>query len=158
MTLAAEVLEALAHRGWTVGSAESLTGGLLAAALTDVPGASAHVRGGVVAYATDLKASALGVDEGLLAASGPVDAAVAQQMADGARRVLGADVGISTTGVAGPDPQSGHPVGTVFIAVATPVGSAVSALGLSGTRAEIRAETVRQALVLLLGELRGPSA
>ncbi len=152
--IAADVLDALALRGWTIGTAESLTGGLVVAALIDVPGASLRVRGGVVAYATDLKASALGVDEGLLAEAGPDDAAVAQQLAAGARRVLGADVGVATTGVAGPDPQGGHPVGTVFVAVETPDGGAVSALRLEGSRAEIRAESVRRALELTLGELR----
>ncbi|WP_127472598.1 CinA family protein [Microbacterium sulfonylureivorans] len=154
MTLAADVLEALGSRGWTIGTAESLTGGLVIATLVDVPGASAHVRGGVVAYATDLKAAALGVDQDLLDRAGSVDATVAQQMAEGARRVLGADVGVSTTGVAGPDPQDGLPVGTVFIAVSTPSGGAVRALRLAGSRGAIRASTVDSALELVLGELR----
>ena len=99
-------------------TAESLTGGLVCAALTDVPGASAVVRGAVVAYATELKAQVLGVDPDLLATGGAVQAEVARQMATGVCRVLGADVGVATTGVAGPDPQDGHPVGTVFVAVA----------------------------------------
>ena len=153
MTLASDVLDALGRRGWTIGTAESLTGGLVVASLVDVPGASLHVRGGVVAYATDAKASALGVDEALLADAGPVDARVAQQLAAGARRVLGADVGVATTGVAGPDPQGDHPVGTVFVAVETPEGSAVSAFRLEGSRADIRTESVRRALELVLAEL-----
>ncbi|WP_137846224.1 CinA family protein [Microbacterium sp. 2FI] len=145
---AAGVLAALDRRGWTIGTAESLTGGLLVAALVDVPGASAHVRGGIVAYATDLKRSVLGVDAALLAAVGAVDAAVARQMAEGVRGVLGADVGVATTGVAGPDPQDGQAVGTVFIAIATPESTEVAAIALTGSRAEIRAESVAVALRL----------
>jgi nicotinamide-nucleotide amidase len=153
VSLADDVLQALARRGWSIGAAESLTGGLVVAALVDVPGASAHVRGGIVAYATDLKATALGVDPDLLAARGPVDPAVAEQMAQGARRVLGADVGVATTGVAGPDAQGDHPVGTVFAAVATPLGSVVSAFRLAGSRDDIRRATVDRALELCLGQL-----
>lgn len=154
MTLEGDVLQALARRGWSIGTAESLTGGLIVATLIDVPGASAHVRGGVVAYATDLKATALGVDRALLEAKGAVDAQVSEQMAQGARRVLGADVGVATTGVAGPDAQDGRPVGTVFVAVATPAGSAVSELRLAGSRADIRRATVHRALELCLDRLR----
>lgn len=146
--LARGALEALSRRGWTVGVAESLTGGLVVSRLVDVPGASAHVRGGVVAYATDIKASVLGVDAALLAAHGPVHADVATQMAQGVRRILGADVGIATTGVAGPDPLDGQPVGTVFIAVATPESVHVRALTLMGDRAEIRDASAQQALEL----------
>ncbi|MGA7149700.1 MAG: nicotinamide-nucleotide amidohydrolase family protein [Microbacterium sp.] len=154
MSAAEELLSALALRGWTVGTAESLTGGLVVAALVDVPGASAHVRGGVVAYSTDLKAEVLGVDEGLLARTGAVDASVAGQMAAGVRRVLGADVGIATTGVAGPDSADGHPVGTVFVAVVTPAAESVTALHLEGSREDIRAQTVRRALQAALSEVR----
>src|SRR6476646_10184208 len=115
---AESLIAVLGRRGLTVASAESLTGGLVCAALTDVPGASAVVRGSVVAYATELKAQVLGVDPELLASGGAVQAEVARQMATGVCRVLGADIGVATTGVAGPDPQDGHPVGTVFVAVA----------------------------------------
>ena len=148
MNAAAAVLRALDVRGWSVAAAESLTGGRVTAALVDVPGASAHVRGGIVAYATDLKTATLGVEADLLAARGAVDPAVAEQMAQGVRRVLRADVGLATTGVAGPDPQDGHPVGTVYIAVATPETAVVSALSLSGTRDEIRTRTVEGVLEL----------
>lgn len=150
---AAGVLATLKRRGWSVAAAESLTGGLVVAALVDVPGASASVRGGIVAYATDVKASVLAVDPELLARSGAVDPDVARQMARGVRRVLGADVGISTTGVAGPDPQGGKPVGTVFVAVATPEREVVRRLALAGTRADIRAATLREALQLVAAEL-----
>src|SRR4051812_4003327 len=110
----ADVVHELARTGLTVATAESLTGGLVCAALTDVPGASAVVRGGVVSYATDLKASVLGVDEHVLAAGGAVQARVAREMALGVAQLCGADLGVGTTGVAGPDPQDGQPVGTVF--------------------------------------------
>jgi nicotinamide-nucleotide amidase len=150
MTAAPAVLRALAIRNWSVAAAESLTGGRVTATLVDVPGASAHVRGGIVAYATDVKTTALGVEADLLAARGAVDPTVAEQMAQGVRRVLRADVGLATTGVAGPEPQDGHPVGTVFIAVATPETVVVSALALTGTRDGIRTETVEAVLELAL--------
>jgi len=116
--LAEQVLARAKDLGLTVAVAESLTGGQLAAAFTSVPGASAVFRGSVTAYATDLKASILGVDAQLLAEVGAVHDEVARQMAEGVRRVCRADVGLATTGVAGPDPQDGKPVGTVFVAFA----------------------------------------
>ncbi|MEU2199366.1 CinA family protein [Isoptericola sp. NPDC019482] len=149
-TLARAVLDGARSRGWTLAAAESLTGGLVVAVLVDVPGASAVVRGGVVAYATDLKATALGVDPELLALRGPVDPEVAGQMATGVRRALGADVGLATTGVAGPDPQDGHPPGEAYVAVSTPAGDRVRRLDLDGTRAEVRAAVVRAVLALAL--------
>lgn len=152
--LAVRAHEALRARGGTLAVAESLTGGLLAAALVDVPGASATFRGSVTAYATELKASVLGVDEGLLAVYGPVHPVVAGQMAEGVRRLLGATYGIATTGVAGPDPQGGQPVGTVHLAVAGPEGTLVSSPRLSGGRARIRHGAVTAALELFVGRLR----
>ncbi|MGR8007863.1 CinA family protein [Streptomyces hypolithicus] len=152
--VAAEVLELLAGRGESLVVAESLTGGLVAAELTAVPGASRAFRGSCTAYATELKRDILGVDGVLLEQCGAVDPEVARQMATGARRVLGADWGVSTTGVAGPDTQDGQPVGTVFVAVAGPGGGGkVVHLRLNGDRAEIRRESVRSVLTLLLGEL-----
>ncbi|MCC3772396.1 CinA family protein [Streptomyces sp. UNOC14_S4] len=148
------VLAALTGRGGTVAVAESLTGGLVAAELTAVPGASRAVRGSVTAYATDVKREVLGVDGALLAERGAVDADVARQMAAGVRALLRADWGIATTGVAGPEPQDGRPVGTVFVAAAGPGGrTAVRRLDLTGDRARIRAESVRAVLELLLSEL-----
>jgi nicotinamide-nucleotide amidase len=134
--------------------AESLTGGMLAAAITSVPGASAAFRGGVVTYATDLKASLLEVSADLLARRGAVHPEVAAQMAAGVSRHLTATTGVSTTGVAGPDPADGQPVGTVFIAVA--LGGRISGrhLTLAGDRQAIRGATVRSALALLLEVLR----
>ncbi|MFJ4918259.1 CinA family protein [Streptomyces sp. NPDC088725] len=153
---AARVLALLDERGGTLAVAESLTGGLLAAELTSVPGASRTFRGSVTAYATDLKRDVLGVDGPLLAERGAVDAEVARQMAVGVRKALGADWGAATTGVAGPQPQDGQSVGTVFVAVAGPDSPGkVSALRLNGGRADIRKESVRSVLVLLLGELSG---
>ncbi|WP_333743641.1 CinA family protein [Streptomyces ardesiacus] len=155
---AADVVRLLTVRGETLAVAESLTGGMAAAALTAVPGASKAFRGSVTAYATELKQELLGVDGELLAAQGAVDPQVAAQMAAGVRTALGADWGIATTGVAGPDPQDGMPVGTVFVAVDGPGkgctdGGKVEALRLNGDRAEIRMESVRSVLALLLTEL-----
>lgn len=109
MTAAARVLRRLVERGETLAVAESLTGGLVAAEFTSVPGASHSFRGSVTAYATPLKSEVLGVDPALLASRGAVDPEVASQMAAGVRRVLGADWGLATTGVAGPEPQDGRP-------------------------------------------------
>ena len=147
---AAEVLARLGARGQTLAVAESLTGGLLAATLVDVPGASEVFRGGLVVYATELKALLAGVPADLLSARGPVDPDVASALARGARERCRADWGLATTGVAGPTPQDGQPVGRVYVAAAGPAGTQVCELGLTGGRAEIRAESVAQALALLL--------
>ncbi|MBT2492639.1 nicotinamide-nucleotide amidohydrolase family protein [Streptomyces sp. ISL-96] len=148
------MLELLAGRGETLAVAESLTGGLVAAELTSVPGASRAFRGAVTAYATQLKSDILGVDAALLEQHGAVDGEVARQMAVGVRRVLGADWGVATTGVAGPEAQDGQPVGTVFVAVAGPDGAGkVARLRLNGDRAVIRMESVRRVLTLLCDEL-----
>ncbi|MFG1808302.1 CinA family protein [Streptomyces sp. NPDC049040] len=152
---AAEALRLLEQQGGTLAVAESLTGGLVAAELTAVPGASRTFRGSVTAYATALKQELLGVDGALLAARGAVDAEVALAMAEGVRGRLGADWGAATTGVAGPDPQDGRPVGTVFVAVAGPGGLAeVSALRLAGDRESIRRASVAAVLDLLVEQLR----
>ncbi|GAA2522971.1 nicotinamide-nucleotide amidase [Rarobacter incanus] len=146
----------------TVAAAESLTGGLVAAALVAVPGASHVFRGGVVAYATDLKHSVLGVDAELLANRGPVDAEVARQMAVGVAKLMGADIGISTTGAAGPEPQDGHAPGEVYIAVAAfsrgvGVVDVTRRLRLSGTRDEVRSATVASLLSEVLATLETAS-
>ncbi|GHB71868.1 competence damage-inducible protein A [Streptomyces cirratus] len=152
--VAGTVLALLAQSDQTLAVAESLTGGLVAAELTAVPGASKSFRGSVTAYATGLKHRLLGVDAELLAAEGAVNAQVAQEMAVGVRRALGASWGIATTGVAGPDPQDGQPVGTVFVAVAGPEGRKTARLRLNGSRTEIRRESARTVLELLSSELR----
>jgi PncC family amidohydrolase len=151
--LAEQVHGELRALGATLAVAESLTGGLLAAQLVDVPGASATFRGSVTAYATELKAELLGVDEGLLAVHGPVHPVVARQMAEGVRRLMGATFGLATTGVAGPDPQDGQPVGTVHLGFAGPGGSTARSPRLSGDRATIRRKAVSGALELLLEQV-----
>lgn len=148
-TPVADLIARLVARGESVATAESLTGGLVVAALTDVPGASAAVRGGVVVYHSDLKTSLAGVDAAVLAAGGAVQAQVAEQLADGVRARLGATWGVGTTGVAGPDPSDGAAVGTVYVGVCGPQRRRVVELSLSGDRAQIRAATVREALRLL---------
>ncbi|MBV2363117.1 CinA family protein [Streptomonospora nanhaiensis] len=151
---AAAAHRALAALGATAATAESLTGGLIGATLTAVPGASATYRGGVVAYATDLKAALLGVPRDLLEAHGAVHPEVAAAMAEGARLNLAATFGLAVTGVAGPEPQDGRAVGTVFAAVAGPGGSGrVCELRLTGDRAAIRYSTTEQALSLLAAEV-----
>lgn len=155
---AALLLERLVELGWTISVAESLTGGLVVSSLVDIPGASRVVRGGVVAYATDLKHGLLGVDQTLLDAHGAVHPRVARQMARGVRDVLGrdgvpTDVGIATTGVAGPDEQDGQPVGTVHIAVSTPLGTRVDSLVITGDRERIRRETAHLAIRRALAAL-----
>ncbi|HET6909361.1 MAG TPA: CinA family protein [Mycobacteriales bacterium] len=154
MTDAAEVHRLLLARGATVAVAESLTGGLLGAALTTTPGASATFRGGFIVYATDLKAAVAGVPQPLLDAEGPVSAHVAAALAAGARDRLFATYGVGVTGVAGPDEQNGQPVGTVHVAIAGPgsvPGSAgeVRSLLLSGDRDAIRSGAVDAALTLI---------
>jgi nicotinamide-nucleotide amidase len=154
-----DAVAGLIARGWSIAVAESLTGGLLTAELVRVPGVSAVLRGGVVAYDTAVKASVLGVDRELLDAHGAVHPRVAEQMADRVRAVLavggeGAHVGLATTGVAGPDPQDGQPPGTVFVGFA--VGERVWSrrLELAGDRAAIRSAAVSESLSELLRMVR----
>jgi len=147
------LLAELRARGATLGVAESLTGGLLTAALTEPAGASSVVRGGLVVYATDLKATVAGVPVPLLDAEGPASPEVAATLAAGARDRLGATYGLSLTGVAGPDPQRGVPVGTVYAGLAGPGGGEVRRLRLDGDRARIREASVRAALQLLADRL-----
>ncbi|HEY0217708.1 MAG TPA: CinA family protein [Cellulomonas sp.] len=158
-THARVLLDVLAARGWTVATAESLTGGMVAATLVEVPGASRSLRGGVVAYATDVKGTVLGVDTDLLAAHGAVHPEVARQMARGARTMVGADVGLATTGVAGPDPQDGFSPGTVHVAVVTPETERVLTLELVGDRATVRSGACSAVLTLAADLVRagGPA-
>jgi nicotinamide-nucleotide amidase len=153
MTAPERVLALLVARGETVATAESLTGGLLAAALTDVPGSSAAFRGGIVAYATDLKSGLLGVPALLLAERGAVDPDVVAAMAEGVRERCRSTYGLATTGVAGPDPQDDREPGTVYVALAGPGGPAVEALMLPGDRSAVRTAAVTAALTLLAQRL-----
>jgi nicotinamide-nucleotide amidase len=149
---------ALRARGETVAVAESLTGGLLAARLTDTPGASRTFRGALIVYAADLKVSLAGVPAPLLDAQGPVSPDVAAALAAGVRDRLGATYGLAVTGVAGPGPQNGLPAGTVYVAVAGAGAGEVRRLALSGDRAQVRSAAVDAALSLLHAWLADRSA
>ena len=148
---AARVLAELRQRGETVATAESLTGGLVGSLLTAVPGSSQSYVGGVISYATRLKQSLLDMDPDTLSTRGPVAARTAAEMAVGVARRCAADWGVATTGVAGPDPQDGHPVGEVYVAAAHPARGRVEvrALRLTGDRPAIREAAAAQALDLL---------
>lgn len=150
-----DLLALLRHEGATLATAESLTGGRLAAAITAVPGASASYVGGVVAYATRVKQELLGVPDAVVAEHGVVSAACATAMAEGVRTALGATWALSTTGVAGPEEQEGHPVGTVFVGVAGPDATRALRLSLAGGRAQVQDRTVAEALATLVWKLRG---
>jgi nicotinamide-nucleotide amidase len=143
-TMESVVIDMLRDRGLSLGIAESLTGGLMGTRFTSVPGASDVFRGSIVSYASDVKFSVLGVPEGPV-----VTAQAAQDMAEGARRVLGADVALATTGVAGPAEQEGHPVGTVFLGLAMDGASEAQQVKLPGDRQRIRQYAVISAVNLL---------
>ncbi|WP_458110959.1 CinA family protein [Arthrobacter sp. R1-13] len=148
----AAVTKAREH-GLTVATGESLTAGMIAAVLADTPGASAMLQGGIVAYQNAVKSAVLGVSAELLAEVGSVDGRVAEAMAAGARTLCGADIGVSSTGVAGPDPHDGKAVGRVFIGIATAAGSFASSYDFEGNRAEIRGQACAAALEQLLKAL-----
>ena len=138
-SLEAAAFALLKEKGLTLGTAESCTGGLAAKRFTDLPGASAVFRGGVVSYATEVKHTVLGVDQALLDEYGAVSEPTARAMAEGARKVLGCDLALSFTGVAGPDPdERDNPVGLVFIGLATPEGTWVRQVHLTMGRQRIR--------------------
>lgn len=152
-SLATRAIELLVRKERTVGTAESITGGLIAATLTSVPGASAVFLGGIVAYAAEVKAALLGVPALLLDRVGTVHPDVATAMALGARDCLGADMAIAVTGVAGPEPVDGLPVGTVHVALGSGIGVRHLPLNLAGSRRQIRQDTVMHALRLLVSGL-----
>ena len=162
-----EALDALARRvlgsarraGVRLGTAESLTGGLVAAALTGVPGSSETVRGGVVSYVNDVKHGVLGVPRETLERHGAVSAETARAMAQGARRDLGADIAVSVTGIAGPGgAEPGKPVGTVWVGLADAEGAEARLHEFPGDRAQVRLLTVRAALERLEEALEGADA
>lgn len=153
-TAAEGLVRAMSGSGRTMATAESLTAGLLAATVAGVPGASAVLRGGLIVYATDLKAGLAGVPDGVLREHGPVSAETALWLARGARDRCGADWGVGLTGVAGPTEQDGHPVGTVFLGLAAAGSSKVVRLRLTGTRWEIRRAAVQEAVSALSAALR----
>jgi nicotinamide-nucleotide amidase len=151
--IAGQAVNGAIGRGLTVATGESLTAGMLAAMLADTPGASGMLQGGVVSYQNAVKVDVLGVPRELLDAVGSVDGKVAAAMAAGARRICGADIGVSTTGVAGPEPHDGKAVGTVFIGLATADGSTSYGYAFEGSRPEIRALACAAALERLLEAL-----
>ena len=152
--LAAEVLERARNTGATLGTAESCTGGLVAATLTATPGSSEVVRGGVVSYWAEVKRDVLGVPEDLIETFGVVSEQCARAMAEGAARVLGCDYTVSTTGIAGPGgAEPGKPVGTVCFGLHTPQGDRTLTTSRGSSRDEVRSLAVRTALRLLLEEL-----
>lgn len=152
--LAAEVLERARNTGATLGTAESCTGGLVAATLTAIPGSSAVVRGGVVSYWAEVKRDVLGVPEDVIETFGVVSEQCARAMAEGAARVLGCDYTVSTTGIAGPGgAEPGKPVGTVCFGLHTPQGDRTLTTSRGSSRDEVRSLAVRTALRLLLEEL-----
>lgn len=155
--LAADVIQALKERGFTVATCESLTGGMICSTMVDVPGASQVVRGGLITYQTDVKTLLAGVDDALIQAEGVVSAAVAEAMAKGARERLLADIAVSATGMASPGNPEEPPVGTVFVGVASPKGVRAIPLKLAGSRQEIRRQTVEAALQAILYEVNGES-
>ncbi len=151
---ATEVIALLRREGATIATAESLTGGRLASLLTEIPGSSEVYRGGVVAYATEVKVDVLGVPESVIERHGVVSGECARAMAQGARLLTGATYGLSTTGVAGPDRQEGKAVGTVYVALAGPEGrDAVVALELVGDRGTIQDRTCQEALGVVMGHI-----
>jgi nicotinamide-nucleotide amidase len=151
------VVEELITQGMSIATGESLTAGLLAATLADVPGCSAVLRGGVVAYQPDVKATLLDVSPAALT-HGVVSSEVAGAMARGAAAVLGADLGVATTGVAGPDPHGGEPVGSVWIAASLGGQVRTRHLDIAGDREQIRRQTVVGALTLVDEVLRDQRA
>lgn len=154
---AQDLVTRMTERRITLAVAESLTGGNLCGQIVDVPGASVMFRGGVVAYATDLKQRLLGVDTKLLAQGGPVQAKVALQMAKGVAKLCGADYGLATTGVAGPGNTEDGAAGLVYLAFTGPgidCGGVTLKLSLAGSRKEVRAGAVKQSITFALKELR----
>lgn len=155
---ARQVIEALRARGWMAATAESLTGGLVSAALTAIPGASECIRGGVVAYCFGAKAEMLGVARRVLESRGPADPAVAVQMAKGAARRLHADLAVSTTGAAGPASHGGAEPGTVYVGWWTAQASGAKRWDLSGDRVSIRQQAVGLALSVMVDLAGQPPA
>ncbi len=144
------IVEEATAKGLVVGTAESLTGGLIASSLTAVPGSSAVVAGGIVSYMLSVKDHVLGVDGEVLAREGAVCETVARQMAEGARRTLSCDIAVSMTGIAGPGgAEPGKPVGTVWMGLSSPQGTDAVCLHFGGDRDSVRRQTVETALEAL---------
>lgn len=154
--LAREVGVELQRRGWRLSTAESCTGGLIGHLLTEIPGSSAYYQGGVIAYANDVKQGVLGVSAETLGADGAVSRACALQMAAGVRRILGTDVAIATTGIAGPGGGTAEkPVGLVYIAIEAPDGAWCERRVFGMDRSLNKQQTAVDALERLLDLVRG---
>ena len=147
------LIRGLQAQGLTVATCESLTGGMICAALVDVPGASRVVRGGLITYQTDTKSLLAGVDAGLIEAHGVVSAEVARAMAAGARDALHADIAVSATGMASPGEIGDPPAGTVFVGLASAAGVQAVELHLTGDRQAVRQQTVDAAIKLIGQEI-----
>lgn len=152
--IARRIIESASEKGATIGCAESLTGGLIAGALTAIPGSSQVVHGAIVSYANDIKHRELGVNAEVLKTEGAVCEAVARQMAEGARKNLDVDIAVAVTGIAGPGGEEpGKPVGTVWAAVSTQNSCKTMCFHFEGNREEVRNATVREALRMIEGAL-----
>ncbi len=150
MSPVTELVTLLARSGHTVSTAESCTGGLIAGALTSVPGSSTVFKGGVIAYANDAKQNILGVPADTLAMHGAVSEPVVRAMAEGARRLLGTTWAVSVSGIAGPGGGTAEkPVGLVWLAVAGPEGTTAEKHVFAGERGDVRAQAVATALLML---------
>ena len=147
------IIRGLQAQGLTVATCESLTGGMICAALVDVPGASRVVRGGLITYQTDTKSLLAGVDAGLIETHGVVSAEVARAMATGARDALHADIAVSATGMASPGEIGDPPAGTVFVGLASAAGVQAVELHLTGDRQAVRQQTVDTAIKLIGQEI-----
>lgn len=147
------LIRGLQAQGLTVATCESLTGGMICAALVDVPGASRVVRGGLITYQTDTKSLLAGVDAGLIETHGVVSAEVARAMAAGARDALHADIAVSATGMASPGEIGDPPAGTVFVGLASATGMQAVELHLTGDRQAVRQQTVDTAIKLIGQEI-----
>ena len=154
LMIAQEAVALLQARGLTVGTCESLTGGMICSTLVDVPGASKVVRGGLITYQTDTKTLLADVDAALIEAHGVVSGEVARAMAEGTRARLGVDIAVSATGMASPGDENDPPAGTVFVGVASEKGVRAIALQLTGNRQEIRQQTVEQAIQAIITEAK----
>ncbi len=152
--LAREIGSKLTRAGWRLATAESCSGGLIGHLLTEIPGSSAYYQGGLIAYNNAVKSDLLGVAAATLVDFGAVSEPCAIEMAGGVRRLLGTEVAIATTGIAGPGGGSDHkPVGLVYIAIATPAGARCAKHVFGGDRTRIKEATTIQALEMLLAVL-----
>lgn len=159
--VAAQAIRLLKMGGWTIATCESVTGGGIGSAFTSVPGSSAAFRGGLITYATDLKISLAGVDAAFAAENGVINERTATQMALGAAWNCRSDVGLSSTGVAGPESQDGVAPGTIWLGLALPARwddrIRAKRLELNGDRAQVRTRAVAAALTWLVECLREPA-